>query len=92
MFLSRLGPAIAAHSAYREGRVSVSLTHSPRAPPGTVSHHQKQPFSPRPRHSNTVGIPSSTNTNPSLLPVEAGCDPDAGDGASGRDPACTSGR
>lgn len=69
MFFSTLGPAIAVHSAYREGGVSVSLIHNLRAPPGTVSSHQKQPLSPRWRHANRdcSPLPGPTLTCPSYL-------------------------
>lgn len=100
MFFSKLGPAIAAHSACKKGRASVRLMHNPRAPTGTVFQHQIQPSSPMSRHSNTdctpapnpFPIPTPMNTNLSVLPVAAGCDLDAEGGASGRDPAYTFGR
>lgn len=92
MFFSRLGPTIAAHSACRKGRISVSLIHSPRAPQGTAFNTKCSLY------YLCLGIPIQTSslpphdTNLSVLPVEAGCDLDAEGGASGRDPTYTFGR
>lgn len=89
MFFSRLGPAIAAHSACREGSLSVSYI--------IQELLQEQSFIIKcSLYHPCLGIPIQTAPRPfmnlSVLPVEAGCDLDAEGGASGTDPAYTSGR
>lgn len=92
MFFSKLGPATAAHSACREDRASVSpktQTESPRDSPQDT----KKVSSPKSRHFNSeTAFSLPINSNRSLLPGEAGYDLDTEGGASGRDPAGTSGR
>ena len=86
MFFRRLGPATAAHSAYREKRPLSTPAHN-LGVLGTVILSPKQP------HSKFRCFNSETHQpRPSLLPGEAGCDLDTEGGASGRDRAGTSER